>query len=180
MADQHDDSFLRGKIVADFGCGPRGTLTWAKSARLRIGIDVLSDKYADSFKETIIQHDTIYVKSTERVIPIPGDFVDVVFTLNAMDHVDNFRLMCQEIIRIIKPGGEFMGSLNLEEPATVCEPQCLNEELINQELLKHMQTLSYRIALPGPEGDNYKNFYENNLHHEGGQRAILWVRARKH
>jgi SAM-dependent methyltransferase len=180
MADQQDDSFLKGKIVADFGCGPRGTLAWAKSARLRIGIDVLSDKYADSFKESIIKHDMIYVKSTEKVIPIPGDFVDVVFTLNAMDHVDNFRLMCQEINRILKPGGEFMGSFNLEEPATLCEPQCLNEELINQELLKHMQTLSYRIALHGPERDNYKNFFENNLNHEGGQRALLWVRARKY
>ena len=39
MAEESNDDFLEGKIVADFGCGPRGSLVWANSALLRIGID---------------------------------------------------------------------------------------------------------------------------------------------
>src|SRR5436853_5907059 len=42
LAGETDDFFLRGKIVADFGCGPQGSLAWATAARLRIGIDVLA------------------------------------------------------------------------------------------------------------------------------------------
>lgn len=71
MAEEHNDNFLKGKIVADFGCGPCGSLVWARSASLRIGIDVLADRYADEFTGHIISHGMIYLKSTENVIPLP-------------------------------------------------------------------------------------------------------------
>lgn len=111
MAEEPSDDFLSGKIVADFGCGPRGSLVWASSALLRIGIDVLADRYADEFTDNIVSHGMIYLKCTENAIPLPSDFVDVMFTLNAMDHVDNFPVMCKEIIRVLKPGGEFLAVL---------------------------------------------------------------------
>ena len=38
IAEEPSDDFLSGKIVADFGCGPRGSLVWASSALLRIGM----------------------------------------------------------------------------------------------------------------------------------------------
>ena len=113
MAEEPDDNFLKGKIVADFGCGPRSSLFWASSASLKIGIDVLADRYADEFTDNIISHGMIYLKSTEKVIPLPSNFVDVMFTLNAIDHVDSFSNMCSEIIRVLKPGGDFIGSFNL-------------------------------------------------------------------
>jgi len=106
MAGEPDSSFLKGKIVADFGCGQRGSLVWAKPAILRIGIDVLADRYADEFTKDIISHGMIYLRSTEKVIPLPSDFVDVMFTLNALDHVDSFTNMCSEILRVLKPDGD--------------------------------------------------------------------------
>jgi hypothetical protein len=33
--------------------GQRGSLAWVKSARLKIGIDVLADRYADEFSDDI-------------------------------------------------------------------------------------------------------------------------------
>ena len=42
LAHEPDGEFIRNKIVADFGCGPQGSLCWAKMARARIGIDVLA------------------------------------------------------------------------------------------------------------------------------------------
>src|SRR6185437_14216387 len=101
MAEEPNADFLSGKIVADFGCGPCGTLVWAPHALVRIGIDVLADRYADEFPEVIRSHGMIYVKSTEKVIPLPSDSVDVLFTLNAIDHVSDFPAMCSEIIRVI-------------------------------------------------------------------------------
>ena len=49
MAREDDDTFLSNKIVADFGCGPRGSLEWATSAKERIGIDVLANAYIATF-----------------------------------------------------------------------------------------------------------------------------------
>ena len=106
MAEESCDDFLKGKIVADFGCGPRGSLVWASSALFRNGIDVLADRYADEFTDNITSHGMIYLKSTESVIPLPSDFVHIMFTLNAMDHVDNFPDMCNEIIRVLKKSNQ--------------------------------------------------------------------------
>ena len=174
-----NDDFLSGKIVADFGCGPRGSLVWASSALLRIGIDVLADRYADEFTDNIVSHGMIYLKCTEDVIPLPSDFVDIMFTLNAMDHVDNFPVTCKEIIRVLKPGGEFIGSFNLEEPHSTCEPQQLNEWTIKENLLNELEVQSYRITKKGPKEDLYAPFFDGVLSYEAGQEGYLWVRARK-
>ncbi|MFH1593241.1 MAG: methyltransferase domain-containing protein [Candidatus Omnitrophota bacterium] len=180
MAKETTDDFLKGKIVADFGCGPRGSLVWASSALLRIGIDVLTDRYADEFADSIITHGMIYLKSTEKVIPLPSGFVDIMFTLNAMDHVDNFSIMCNEIVRVLKPGGEFIGSFNLEEPATPFEPQQLNEKIIKENLLSRLEVQSYRITEKGSGEDQYAPFFINgSLSYRPGQEGCLWVRARK-
>jgi len=105
MAQEKTDSFLENKIVADFGCGPRGSLAWTQSPLLKIGIDVLVDKYFDTFGDILFKHNCIYVKSTEHYIPLPSEFVDVVFTMNSMDHTENFSTMASEVLRILKVGG---------------------------------------------------------------------------
>jgi len=179
MAGELDETFLTGKIIADFGCGPRGSLTWASSASLRIGIDVLADRYADNFQSNVISHGMIYVKSTEKVIPIPSDFVDIIFTLNALDHVDSFPTMCKEILRVLKPGGDLIASFNLEEPAAPCEPQKLNEQIIRQHLLDFLKLKAYRISKRGPENDLYAPFFEGDLSYKKGEKGFLWVRASK-
>ncbi len=179
MASESSSDFLKGKIVADFGCGPRGSLAWASSAYLRIGIDVLADRYADEFTDNITSHGMIYLKCSENVIPLPSDFIDILFTLNAMDHVDNFSYTCNEIMRVLKPGGEFIGSFNLGETASVCEPQQLNEQIIKERLLNNLEVQSYRITKKGPEGNVYAPFFDGNLSYKPGQEGFLWVRARK-
>ena len=179
MAEELDESFLAGKIIADFGCGPRGSLIWAKSASLRIGIDVLADRYADNFQSSIVSHGMIYVKSTEKVIPIPSDFIDIMFTLNALDHVDSFPSMCKEIVRVLKPKGDFIASFNLEEPSAPCEPQKLNEQIIKKHLLDFLEIKSYRITKRGPDNDLYASFFEGHLSYKKGEKGFLWVRANK-
>ncbi len=179
MAGESSENFLKGKIVADFGCGPRGSLVWASSASLRIGIDVLADLYADEFSDNITSHGMVYVKSTEKVIPLPSNFVDIMFTVNAIDHVNNFPQMCNEIIRVLKDGGEFIGSFNLEEPPSPCEPQQLNEKIIKENLLNKLEVQSYRITKKGPKEDTYKPFFDGNLSYQVGEEGVLWVRARK-
>ncbi|MBI4775678.1 MAG: methyltransferase domain-containing protein [Deltaproteobacteria bacterium] len=185
MAGESGDDFIEGKIVADFGCGPRGSLRWASKARLRIGIDVLADRFAEEFFENFVSHGMVYLTSTERVIPLPSNCVDILFTLNAMDHVDSFPDMCGEIIRVIKPGGEFIGSFNLEEFPTPTEPQRLSVRMIHEHLLDRLEVRSYRISGYGagscsPGFNRYAPFFDGTtIPYEPGQRGVLWVRARK-
>jgi SAM-dependent methyltransferase len=176
MAEEPNADFLNGKIVADFGCGPCGSLVWVPNALVRIGIDVLADRYADEFPEIIRSHGMIYVKSTENVIPLPSDFVDVLFTLNAIDHVSDFPAMCSEIIRVMRPGGLFIGSFNLNEPWNITEPQQLSEADIAAQLLDRLDIRSYRTSR---QGQGYEPFLAGDTEYVPGEKAYAWVRAIK-
>lgn len=180
MAEEENDEFMRDKIVADFGCGPRGSLSWTKTPMLRIGIDILATVYLQSFGQCMLEHDMTYITSTERIIPLQSSLVDVMFTLNALDHVDDLECMSKEILRVLKPGGLFVGSLNLNEPATPCEPQTLTEDIIKQNLLRHLNISSYRLAKIHPKNP-YKFLYENKLSTfcEEDEPYILWVKGTK-
>jgi SAM-dependent methyltransferase len=178
LAGECDDEFLRGKIVADFGCGPRGTLQWATSARVRIGIDVLADRYSEF---GISSHDMCYVVSTESVIPLPSNYVDVIFTLNALDHVANLPRICEEIYRVLAPRGTLFGSFNLNEPATESEPQTLTHELLHDLLFRRFEVQSYRTAAQcsTEDGGAYKYFFAEGPKVGPNDRSYLWVRATK-
>jgi ubiquinone/menaquinone biosynthesis C-methylase UbiE len=147
-----DEQFFTGKIVADFGCGPRGSLLWITNAMLRIGIDVLVDQYMEL---GIASHDMVYVRSTETDIPLPTGYVDVLFTINSLDHVYDVNRMLDEMFRVIRPGGLFAASLNLDEPATPTEPATLTEEFIEQQISPRLNVTRYKAA-PRYVGDNYK------------------------
>lgn len=176
IAGESDARFLNGKVVADFGCGPRGSLCWATAAKERIGIDVLAHAYR---RFGIERHNMRYVQCTERSVPLPANSVDVLFTLNAMDHVDSFVQMSREVVRVLGPCGEFIGSLNLDEPPTTCEPQTLTEDVVREHLLNHLEVVSYRTAPRGPAGDEYRYLDDGKSTPRGVGPRFLWVRARK-
>lgn len=171
------------KVVADFGCGPRGSLSWINKAKTKIGIDVNADLYADYFTKAILSHDTLYVKSTEKVIPIPNNYVDILVTMNALDHVNDLEVICNELVRILKPNGVFAGYFNLEEPASATEPQCLTEVILEKLLLSKLDIEIYTTSICG---DIKKGTYYEPLHspekyapYEKGTHGLLWIKARK-
>lgn len=177
IAGEENASFVENRVIADFGCGPRGSLCWATGAKRRIGIDVLASAYKRTFG--LDDQPMEYVTSTESEIPLPDRSVDVLFTMNALDHTDRFESMCAELLRILAPGGLFIASLNLNEPATVSEPQSLTEEMIDQHLLRHLQIESRRAAPQGPPGQTYLHCYSGTPVTDKWAPRYLWVRGRK-
>ncbi len=181
IARENDDVFLRDKVVADFGCGPRGSLSWMKSPKIKIGIDVLATEYTKNFGDDLVNHGMMYVTSTEDHIPMPDACVDCIMTINSLDHVRKLDRMCGEMMRILKKGGIFLGSFNLYEKATECEPQTLTEEGLKQALFDpYISIEKYRIARMG-EKDTYKYMekeeYIDNA--DGTYPCVLWVRGVK-
>lgn len=178
IAGEADQSFVRGKIIADFGCGPRGSLCWATEARDRIGIDLLADTY---MRFGIREHNMVYVCSTESSIPLPSDYVDIMCSMNSMDHVVDFQQMCDEVLRVLRPGGLFIASFNLHEPPTPTEPLTLTEGLINRSLLDKLQVETRRTAprAQGP-GGVYRHLLEGETRPvASSEMGYLWVRATK-
>lgn len=180
IAGEEDAAFVTDKVVADFGCGPRGSLTWAQTASIRIGIDVLAASYADLFPDEIAAHEMIYVTSTEKRIPLPSGVVDVMFSINALDHVSDFAAMSSEILRVLKPAGLLVASINLDEPPTAEEPQQLTEELVRRQLLASLIIDSYRtVDRHGVDQPYARAFERGSLERTKGMPGFLWVRARK-
>lgn len=172
IAEENDDSFTKDKIVADFGCGPEGTLTWAQNAKLRIGIDVLVEQYMGF---DIKKHNMCYIGSTEKSIPLPSGYVDIIYSINSLDHVNRFEAICKELFRILASGGTFLGSFNLNRRPTFCEPTPLNEKIIQRDLLRYLNVQSYRLAL------TYENLLNNKLEnkYDPDKEFFLWVKAVK-
>ena len=179
MAEEKNDAWLMDKAVGDFGCGPRGTLTWARSAAQRYGIDILAEKYLRCFGSDMAEHNMTYITSTESHIPLPEGCLDVLYTLNALDHVADLETMCRELIRILKPGGLLIGSFNLNEPAHKAEPQTLTEELLKEHLFKDFEIISWKVSAPSPTGYKFEPLLTGQLIDPKSKPSILWVKAIK-
>lgn len=167
IAGEPDDSFWKDKVVVDFGCGPQGSLTWTKTPAVRIGVDVLADRYLWTFGEELIKHDMVYVTSSEKKIPIPDEFADYLITTNSLDHVDCLDDIVSELLRILKTNGVLLASFNINELSTECEPQTLTEKKLQDKLLKYFEIDSYKLKKTG------------KVNSEGEEQAVLYVRATK-
>lgn len=189
MANEENDNFLKGKVVVDFGCGPRGSLAWTQAPSVRLGVDVLVDYYMAFFGPAMLNHGMIYVKSTENYIPIPSESVDVVISMNSMDHVENLDAMAAECLRILKPGGSFIGSFNLNEPSSPTEPLTLNEDILNRLIVSKLNVSFSRKEkkgpIPGvvvkdePPHGTYDYFYTEGSNPGPDDVQIWWLRGEK-
>lgn len=151
-------SIFDNKVVADFGCGPRGSLEWINNASECIGIDVLANEYIKIFDKSTAKHNMLYVNSTEDYIPLKDNSIDILFTINSLDHVNNLEKMTQEILRILKKNGIFGGSFNLFEESSSCEPQTLNPKIIKECLIDYLKDVKIRYAIKSnPTYENFKN-----------------------
>lgn len=171
-----EQRFFDDLICLDIGCGPRGSLNWMSNARARIGLDSLAEEY---MQFGIAAHPMSYLWCSSEDIPLPSRYVDVVFAMNALDHVDNLKRTCADIRRVLKPGGWFIGSLNLNEPRSITEPWTLTEEFLAKHLFDGWRKEFYEIR-PKIQPDLYKYFYMEcppELMNRPGPKA-LWCRMR--
>ena len=180
MGDVRDLAFFEDKICLDIGCGPKGSLTWLTNARYAIGLDPLVESYTEF---GIRHHSMLYLKARVEEIPLPSAYVDVVFSMNSLDHVDDLQSACREIRRVLKPGGHFIGSLNLEEPPTSTEPWTLSEDLLHELLFAEWNREFYKVR-PKVQGQGqfapYRYLYEecpDALIQMPGPK-VLWCRHR--
>ena len=176
MGGIKDQKFFDDLICLDIGCGPRGSLNWLTNARARIGVEPLAEQY---IKFGITSHPIVYLTCGAENMPFPSGSIDVVFSMNSLDHVDDIKATCVEIRRVLKPGGWFIGSLNLDEPRSITELWTLTEAFLAKHLFDGWVKEFYEIR-PKVQPDLYKYFYVRcplELMNRPGPKA-LWCRMR--
>ncbi len=117
-----DADFYAGKVIMDIGCGPRGSLTWATTAKRRIGLDPLAEEY---LKLGADRHDMEYIASGSEHMPLEDGACDVIFSFNSLDHVENVEASLAEVKRCVKGGGMFLLLVEVNHQPTACEPHTL-------------------------------------------------------
>lgn len=122
-------SFFEGKRLVDIGCGPRGTLEWAHMAAERIGIDPLATDY---LRLGARRHRMKYVNARAEDIPYPDGYFDVVFSGNALDHVEDVDGAISEIKRVTAPNGTVVLITELRSSTDLLHPQSLSLDLVNE------------------------------------------------
>lgn len=177
IADWPDERGFEDRVVVDIGCGPRGSLCWMSQARLRIGVDPLADAYREL---GIADQPMNYLGAGAERLPLGNETVDVVLTVNALDHVDDVDQACAEIRRILKPGGLFIGSINLREVPTATEPSIVTREKVESDLISGWRIERLHVF---PEcdvpGDAYRYAKHPPPPEYRAEMMVLWCRARK-
>lgn len=122
-------SFYDNKKILDLGCGPSGSLEWADNALERIGVDPLAKDY---LKLGAWRHKMKYVNSGSESMPFTDGYFDVVFSFNALDHVDDIDATVKEIKRVLKPGGTFLLITEVNHPPRITEPAYIPMDFIDR------------------------------------------------
>ncbi len=184
LAQESDDEFLRGKIVADFGCGPRGSLAWTDAPLIKIGIDVLIPEYIKI--NDLTKHGMLYVTAVEDVIPIPDQYVDYLIALEVLDRVNNIKTTIKEISRILKVDGILLGCFPLNEPQHYDDGQTYSfDESVISLLIEDYDIISVRIAERSQSYGGKLDPYYNMIHKayvthlNAGQMGFMWFKARR-
>lgn len=156
------ENFYTGKNILDIGCGPRGSLEWAKNANWRIGLDPLADEYLKLNKG---KHAMQYVKGVSEAIPFENEYFDVVSSFNSLDHVENLDTTLGEIHRCLKKGGYFLLITDIHTKPTITEPSAFGWE-ISEKISTRFDIIS-------------EKHYEGNKLYKSIRKAILFDHQNK-
>jgi SAM-dependent methyltransferase len=97
------EPLVTGRTVLEVGCGEGyGTAVLARSARHIVGIDydaLTASHAAATYPQAR------FVRANLAALPVPSESVDLVVTLQVIEHVWNHGEFVRECLRVLRPGG---------------------------------------------------------------------------
>jgi len=126
------------KNILDLGCGPVPILHILPNANLMVAADPLNEEYKNKFPR---KNYIIYKTFMAEKIPYEDAIFDIIFCINALDHMANPEEAFKEMIRVLKHNGllylefqntsplsKFLARLGYKKPLTEFHPHLISEE----------------------------------------------------
>ncbi len=124
-------SAFEGKVILDIGCGPFLSALAFKNC-LVYGLDPLIYKYAAAgFPLHTYEERGRFINVPSECIPVEDNFFDVIMSVNAIDHVNNFQRTADEIKRVMKPNGKFIMHVHYHRPYKT-EPIAIDDDMFKK------------------------------------------------
>ena len=103
------EEFVKGKKVADIGCGTGyGTVHLARFAEEATGVDYSAETLENSRKEYADIKNLKFVHCKVPPIELPSESMDVVTAFQFIEHIHNPVDFIRDVYRVLKPGGIFI------------------------------------------------------------------------
>lgn len=152
-----EPTYWSGKVVLEIGCGPLNLARWLAGATV-IGVDPLIDEYIEmGYPNTLLENEC----GTAECIDFGDDMFDAAFSVNAIDHVDDFAKAISEVERVTKPSGEIRIEVHYHRPTTT-EPHSLSDDVVKSafskfDMRKISESPSTKFYPPGthPQSDRF-------------------------
>lgn len=105
---------LKGKALLDFGCGDGRYSKYFldKGVSKIYGVDVSSAMISEA-KKKLPDRRLKFLKIQDGKLPLPDNFVDVVFANFVIHYVKDTKKNFKEIARVMRPGASFVCIFNL-------------------------------------------------------------------
>lgn len=117
-------SHFSGRRVLEIGNGPLAPILQFDSCE-RHGVDPLNNAYMEA-GWPLFAYDAKFLSIGAEKLPYPDGYFDAVISVNALDHVDDFKGVASEVQRVLKTGGEMRFEVEYHAP-TVTEPHQLDD-----------------------------------------------------
>ncbi|MDD2482689.1 MAG: class I SAM-dependent methyltransferase [Candidatus Shapirobacteria bacterium] len=156
--------------ILDVGCGPVSILEILPKSKTMIATDSLNDKYQKYFfrKNTNIEYKNFAAEN----IPYKNNYFDVIFCLNAFDHLEKPFVALSEMLRVLKTSGriyvefentspmvKFLSRFGYKKPLSQFHPHLLSLDNIEKYIKKNHQNVNIEIIDLKPEFNFNKIIY---------------------
>ena len=92
----------KNSSVIDIGSGPVSVLSAFPKCKRMIAVDSLNDVYKKKFKQTSY---ITYLSSQAEKVEYENKSFDAVLCINALDHMENYKVVLNNMMNITKKGG---------------------------------------------------------------------------
>jgi len=125
------ESVFTGRKVLDVGSGPLPYATSFEDCEIACLDSLLPAYRRVGFPLDQYHRNCHYLEGGVESIPSADSSYDVVVSVNALDHVDDFAKAAYEIQRVLKPDGILWFHVHYHKPSTT-EPWALDDAIIRE------------------------------------------------
>ena len=160
--------------ILDVGCGPVSILEILPKSEIMIATDSLNDEYQKYFfrKKTNIK----YKNFAAEKIPYENNYFDVIFCLNAFDHLEKPFVALDEMLRVLNLNGciyiefentsplvKLLSKFGYKKPLSEFHPHLISLDDIEKNLKTNHKNIELKIIDMKPEFNHNKIVYLINI-----------------